>query len=84
MYEYTQEKLDAEVEVERVGKASEPAQPEEEEDKMNESGAKDWSGEMDSAEASQFHVGDFVYVTPDDPGKQRNKIYEHLSCLTTS
>ena len=35
---------------------------------MNESGAKDWSGLTDSAEASQYHVGDFVYVTPEDPG----------------
>ena len=37
---------------------------------MNESGAKDWSGLTDSAETSQYHVGDFVYVTPEDSGQK--------------
>ena len=68
VYDYTPDKLEADVEAHRASKANEPQQAEEEEDKMNESGAKDWSGLTDSAEASQYHVGDFVYVTPEDPG----------------
>ena len=68
VYDYTPDKLEAEIEGQRASKASEPQQAEEEEDKMNESGAKDWSGLTDSAETSQYHVGDFVYVTPEDSG----------------
>ncbi len=84
VYDYTPDKLEADVEAQRASKANEPQQAEEEEDKMNESGAKDWSGLTDSAEASQYHVGDFVYVTPEDPGLKTIFFYILTYELTNS
>ena len=68
-YEYTEETLEAEIAVVRSSKIKdEPAaaatEGSEVKSEMEESGAKDWSGLVDSS--AQFHVGEFVYVMPEE------------------
>jgi len=69
-YAYTADHLEAELVAVRASKANEGPAPAADEDvKMEESsaagGTKDWSGEND-ADKTQYHVGDFVYVMPEE------------------
>ena len=63
-YEYTVEKMEEEVAAVKATKVNEPP-AEEENENLEEQGAKDWSGMVDTTK-TQFHVGEFVYVMPEE------------------
>lgn len=67
-YTFTLETLQEEIASFKSSRGNDPPAEDENNDKLNETGAEDWDGEtgMVANTKTQFHVGEFVYVMPEE------------------